>query len=176
MSLQNRRTSKGRHPLLKVGSLASRIMIQLKQGGTQTIHQLARKLLEEPQSVNGMLQRMKGEGLVVVVPLQKGNRTVSGYQPVLENETGFARDKVHFTVTFFVNDFGEYSAEVHIHNQLPTARDDNPKIIHRAEFYAAIPKPTEPLKTREIWEGKSSTPKNSQPLTIEGEITDITEE
>jgi hypothetical protein len=168
MAIQNRRETKGRHPLLKVGSLASRVFLQLKQGGDQTIRQVADTLLEEYQSVNAQIQRMKGEGLIIEVPKQKGNRTVKAYQAVVENETGFARDKVSVEVTFYVNEFGEYSAIAKVVNELPTAREDNPRPIHRATFYAAVPKPNEPLKTREIWEGlQTSHAKNLQPLIID---------
>lgn len=177
MALQNRRQSKGRNPLLKVGSLASRIFILLKTEGEKTIDALTRATGEERQSVNGMLQRMKGEGLVFSQPAQKGNRTITTYRAVMENETGFGRDKVEFEVTFFVNECGEYSVTAKVLNELATAREDNPKPIHRARFYAAVPKPNEPARVRDIFHDDQprSASKNAQVLTIDANAVDITE-
>src|SRR5688572_6786310 len=144
MALQNRRKTKGRHPLLRIGSLAQRIFNTLKETPDMTIPELAKLLMEGKQTINGMLQRMKGEGLVITVPKQKGNRTVIGYRAVTENETGFARDKVEVEVTFYVNDYGEYSATAKVVNELPGARTSSGlRVIHKHVFYAAVPKPTE---------------------------------
>lgn len=171
VSVQRETQSKGRHPLLKIGSLSLRIFTYLKGHPDSTITQIADVLLEEYPSVNGSIQRMKLAGLLIGVPEQKGNRTITVYRAVTENETGSPRDKVEFQVEVFVNDFGEYSVVAKALNQMPTAREDNPRLIHRAEFYVAVPKPTEPLKTRDVvdaefvdvprnpfsWEGSSNT-------------------
>lgn len=176
MALQNRRVTRGRHPLLKLGSLANRIFNSLKDKPDMTMIGIAELLMEARQTVNGMMQRMKAEGLIIQVPVQKGNRTVWGYRAVTENETSFRRDKVRVEVTFFVNDFGEYSAECRVIGQLPTANQDNPVPVHKADFYAAVPRPNEPLKTREIFDVPRQHTKNVQPLTIDTTYADITEE
>lgn len=175
-ALQNRRRSKGRHPLLKQGSIPHRIYTELKLRPGQTYQQLAEQILEKPQSVNAQLQRMKAEGLIVVVPAQKGNRIISTYRVVDENVTGHARDKVQIRVTVFVNDYGEYSCESIVVGQLATAKEDNPKPVEVHHFYMAVPKPDEPYSTRQIFSegyGGGSASKNMTIIDLEANKPDI---
>ncbi|MET4190708.1 MULTISPECIES: helix-turn-helix domain-containing protein [unclassified Bradyrhizobium] len=175
MSLQNRRVTKGRHPLLKIGMLSGRIFRELKEKGDMTITQIANSLKEEYQSVNAQVQRLKSEGLVISVPTQKGNRTVSMVRAVTENETSFARDKVEIETTVYVNAYGEYSAISRVINQLPTATEDEPKPVHVHRHYIAVPRPSEPAKTRQMFdkEFKGGVPSDGEGTVIDGDFSVI---
>lgn len=153
---QNKKHSLGRHPLLKSGLLTKRVFTALKLNPGLTIPELASRLTEIPQSVNGALQRMKAEGLVIGQPAQKGNRVTTVYRPVIENEGGFARDKVEFEVTVYVNDYGEYSIKAKVTDESPLSYEGNPQPIHSAKFYVAVPKPSEPTKTRQIFHAEDA--------------------
>lgn len=172
-ALQNRKIAKGRHPLLKMGSLAQRLFNRLKANQGQTIQQLATAEKEIAQNVNGMLQRMKAAGLVIVQPINKGNRVVSGYFAVIENEGGFARDELKIECNVYVNEFGEYSIKARILGESPLSHEGNPKRWHQHTFNMAVPKPTEPVRTRTVLPGGLEVVHANKDLVIEGEIIDI---
>lgn len=168
-ALQNRKEAKGRHPLLKVGSLAQRIFNHLKviRPGA-TIKEIASSLMEQPQSVNGMLQRMKREGLILTQPVQRGARVVTGYFAVRENEGGYARDKVTIVTTICVNEYGDYLAKSKIVGEHPFAHEGRHTAVHTVTYEAAVPKPTEPYKTRVTFDPRDI----KESLVIEGEIVE----
>jgi biotin operon repressor len=168
-ALQTRVIRKGRNPLLRVGSTALLIFQHLRMYPGQTIDQIAKALSMEYQSVNGMIQRMKRHGLIIKKPVQKGNRVISGYYIINENETGVARDVVDIITTIYVNDYGEYSCQSRIGGQAPTARLRNPKPIHQVVHQAAVPKPTEPHSTRDIFD-ESFTGEIKEGLIIDGSV------
>lgn len=172
-ALQNRKIAKGRHPLLKMGSLAQRLFNRLKTNQGQTIQQLATAEKEIPQSVNGMLQRMKTAGLVTVQPINKGNRKVSGYFAVTENEGGHARDELAIDCMIYVNEYGEYSVKARIIDQSPLAHEGNPRAWHQHTFTMTVPKPDEPARTRTILDDGITIIHDNKDLVIEGEIIDI---
>lgn len=173
-ALQNRKVALGRHPLLRTGSLAHRIFNFLKTSEDGcTIQQIASHEREIPQSVNGMLQRMKRHGLVTTQPINKGNRVVTGYFAVTENESGHARDELAIEVLVMVNDYGEYSAVAQVVGESPLAHEGNPKSWHKHTFTMAVPKPGEPTRTRTILDGGLQVIHVNKDLVIEGEIVDI---
>ena len=86
--IRRKTVSKGRHPMLKVGSLAFEIYTLLRQKKALTYHAIADTLGYKPQSVNGMLQRMKGEGIIATSQQQKGNRVTTVYLLADGNENG----------------------------------------------------------------------------------------
>lgn len=170
-ALQNRREAKGRHPLLKVGTLAQRIFNHLKWTPGATIAEIAKSLHEQNQSVNGMLQRMKREGLILTQHVQRGSRVVTGYFTVRENEGGYARDKVTIETVICVNEYGEYLAKSKVVGEHPFAHDCGYTAIHIVTYEAAVPKPSEPYKTRVPFAHSDM----GEGLVIDGEIVDIKE-
>lgn len=180
LGVMTTKESKGRHPLLKTGSIAFSVYTHLKKCKNEglpapTYIEIARAIREEDHTVNGALQRMKGHGLVVTVPRQKGNRVVSTYELVEENVTGNARDEVRLRVTILVNSFGEYSAQVMVVGQSPLAHESSPVAIHQHEVKITVPRPREPYKTRTIIPAvpQLSGDVEKSSLTIDGEIGDI---
>lgn len=166
--------------MLKVGSLALDIFNVLRNtDGGLTIAQLADLVHYPRQSVNGMLQRMKGEGLVIVGAAQRGNRVVSVYHVVRGNEQGNLRDRVEIESDIYVNEYGEYSVRSRIIGSLPTAEEDNPRLYHTVRHYAAIPRPTEKFHTRQALDPRAlqapAKAKKVEGIVIEGEAEDITD-
>jgi biotin operon repressor len=169
--LENRRRGRGRHPLLKTGSLTGDVYRHLKMNPDQTIAQVHSVLKGNRQSINAAIQRLKAEGLVIQVPMQKGNRVINPYRAVLENETSFARDRVEIVTTIFVNDFGEYSAVSRVTNEAPGARAaPGTHPVHTVTHYAAVPRSTETFKTRQIFDPKF---RDSASDFSEGPIIDV---
>ena len=151
MGIQTRKESKGRHPLLKLGSLAHQVYTTLANAqADMTIDALARACNCPYQTMNGCIQRMKGEGLIINTTAQKGNRVIATYKLVTENVTGDPRDKVQLRTVVYVNSFGEYSAKTMVVGESPLAHESNPQPIHQYEHYTAVPRPREPYATRTV--------------------------
>lgn len=175
---QSQETSKGRHPLLKLGTIAHEVHVLLKKNREVglTIAEIATRLGHKYQTVNGCLQRLKGEGLVIPTQGYKGNRTVTKYIPVIENETGSPRDRVQIHTVVYVNAYGEYSAKSCVVNQLATAEDDNPVALSSHTHYVVVPKTTESFKTRQNFNGDPlQVHAKHEPLVIEPEIEETRE-
>jgi hypothetical protein len=175
-ALQNRRVTKGRHPLLKNKSLPFRVWTQLKQTPGITIAQIAKFIHEEYQSVNGATQRMKAEGLIITQHGNKGQRVVTTYFPAIENETAFTRDKIEIELVVYVNLYGEYSVRAVVKGQAREAVLYNLKPIQTTNVYVAVPRPNEPAKTREMFDDNyEPSTKKSQGLIIDGTIVNNNE-
>lgn len=147
--LQNRRISKGRHPLLGIGMLTGDVYRHLKMHPGETIAQIHSTLKGNRQSINGALQRLKKEALVEQKPVEKGNRVIYPYYIVLENETSYERDRVEIETVIMVNAFGEYSVVSKVVGELPGARiSAGLHEVHRTKHYVVVPRPSEPYRTR----------------------------
>jgi len=171
MPIQNRRQSKGRHPLLKFGSVAHEMFLEIKRRPGITSRELTETLKKNHETCRRLIRKLKHEGLVRETGEFKNG--LSGL--TVENETGFARDKLAVELTFYVNSFGEYSVRTELKDQLPTATEDNPKPVHKIAYLVAVPRPYESYRTRQIFEASysSKTTQTKKGLVIEGEILDI---
>jgi len=147
-ALRNDTKSWAKHRLLKQGSLTQRVFLEVRARPDQRAIDIANMLKEDRDSVRGAVQRLVGEGLLVPVDKQVGQRVVTAYQARTDNETGMGRDKVKVEVIVYVNDYGEYSATAKVVNQMPTAPEDNPQRIKRTYFDVVVPRPTESVKVR----------------------------
>jgi hypothetical protein len=168
-AFENTKTSKGRHPLLKLGTTSNDIYNHLKTKPGATTAEIANDLAIPYYTAKANVTRLKNQGLVANTGKTK-NDPYSGRPgkcliAVPENEGGYARDKVELIVTFYVNDFGEYSAVAKIKGQMPTALEDNPQLIHTIEQSVNLPKRGE-FKVR--LQVPASEDDNS--LVIEGEV------
>lgn len=174
MTLQNRKISEGRHPLLKLGSSNYELYNTLRRFPASTALELSNKLHIKHETVKRQLRKLKAEGLIADSGERRGN--LPCLIVVTENESGFARDKLDVEITVYVNDYGEYSIKAALKGQLPTAVEDNPKPVHTQRYKMAIPKPDEPFMTRQLFSDDyepSTTTGSKNSVVIEGEIVDI---
>lgn len=168
--LQNRRTSLGRHPILKLGSSAWAVYYDIKtHPGTREEASHARVHLSS-RLYKRTLNRLLEEGLV------RDRRTIRDVRKlyaVPQNEAGYPRDLVEVEIVVYVNKYGEYSARANLAGQLQSAGEDQPVAVLTKNVQLRVPKPDEPNSTKGIFDrrytGLRELAKNPQGLIIEHE-------
>jgi hypothetical protein len=175
---RNPRIAKGRHPMLKDGSLAHRIFVQLKMidEPVQT-PELARVLIEPHGTVASMLGKMRQEGLVrlaqIVRDYPDGPEIESGWVANKPAEQGVRRDRIEVETIVYVNEDGEYSVRSRVVGGLPTMHDGHPLPVHVVRQIVSVPKHEEMGRKRVNPLVLAGT-KKLDPIVIDGELADTT--
>lgn len=173
---RSERESKGRHPLLKLGSFHYMIWQSIKAHPDSTRNELIHRLGISGGTLRPRVKELLDEGLLYEsgrMKRQANNRQVPCLRIAEGHETGSSRDTVQVDFIVFENSLGEFSVSARVFGQAPSAEDHGPIAVAKKSVRIPVPKKQESVVTRQYFDKTVKKPigkrKAQEPLTIDVE-------